>query len=356
MTTKLPVLRWGITGTGVISTWFVEDLLVKRKDAKALHMIQAIGAASSRSKAKSFADRYSLSDTKVYGSYKEVYDDPDVDIIHIGTPHSFHKNDCLQAIAAGKHVLNEKSFTLTTEEAKEVIAAAREKGVFLMEGMWTRFSPVTLAFHKLLHEYKIIGDVFRCFCEAGFHHPLFETFGPESRWRNPALGAGSLLDLGVYCVTWGLLALDPFHKSQPEITAVQTVTDGVDDSTTIILHYPQAKQQAILTSSTQSTTESGGVFARVYGNKGFIEVGGAAAPAPAYIDVTLFGQSGAKPTRHTFENPGRGFFWEADAIALDIAAGRKENATMPWSETIRVMEIMDEARRQGGARFPPDRW
>src|ERR1700761_1781610 len=138
----LPTLRWGIIATGLISSWFVEDLVLSRSDAKARHIIQAIGS-SSLEKGQSFAQKFipHLSPT-IYSSYAEVYADPSVDIVYIGTPHAFHARNCLDAIAAGKHVLCEKAFTLTAAEARRVLAAAADRGVFVMEAMWTRFYPL----------------------------------------------------------------------------------------------------------------------------------------------------------------------------------------------------------------------
>src|SRR6266536_5213674 len=113
MTSEIPTVRWGIIATGLISSWFVQDLVLSRKDAKANHKIQAIGS-SSLQKGKDFVKKYipNTSPT-VYGSYEEVYSDPQVDIVYIGTPHAFHKKNCLDGINAGKHILCEKAFTIT---------------------------------------------------------------------------------------------------------------------------------------------------------------------------------------------------------------------------------------------------
>src|SRR6201996_7144002 len=141
----LPTLRWGIIATGLISSWFVEDLVLERNDAKARHVIQAIGS-SSREKGEGFVKKYipSVSPT-VYDNYSDVYNDPNVDIVYIGTPHAFHKKNCLDAIAAGKHILCEKAFTITAKEAKQVLAVAEANGVFIMEAIWTRFNPLVLS-------------------------------------------------------------------------------------------------------------------------------------------------------------------------------------------------------------------
>jgi hypothetical protein len=112
----------------------VGDLVVSRADATAKHIIQAIGS-SEEEKSRAFVQKYG-GDTSpsIYGSYDAVYADPEVDIVYIGIPHSFHKDACLKAISHGKHVLCEKPFTLNTQEAQEVFHAAKKMGVFVMEG------------------------------------------------------------------------------------------------------------------------------------------------------------------------------------------------------------------------------
>ena len=290
---------------------------------------------------------------------------PDVDVIYIETPHAFHKQNCLDAIAAGKHVLCEKAFTITAKETQEVLTAAQEKGVFIMEAMWTRFYPLVLTLCRMLHEEKVIGDIRRTFCDFGLDMNM-SALGPESRLKNPALGAGSLLDIGIHSLTWGLLALDAGNgetAEEPKIVATQTLSHSIDIASSIVLHYPKSGRQGILTSTTEIKSDP--VFCRIEGTEGYITVEGLAASVPSSFTVYAKNAGSAtgdvegevklaKGKTHTFEKTGKGFYWEADAVALDIAAGRKESAIMPHAETLRVMEMLDEIRRQGGARFPQD--
>lgn len=139
---SIPHIRWGILGTGWISTMFLTDLLVTRPNAPAKHTIAAIGS-SSLEKGNAFVEKVwekapEKPRPQVYADYQGVYDDPNVDVVYVGTPHSLHKKNCLDAIAAGKHVLCEKPFTINAKETREIIDAAREKGVFVMEGMFSR--------------------------------------------------------------------------------------------------------------------------------------------------------------------------------------------------------------------------
>ncbi|KAF2251221.1 NAD(P)-binding protein [Trematosphaeria pertusa] len=353
---SLPTLRWGIIATGQISSWFVRDLSLSRPDAKARHTIAAIGS-SSQGKGEAFVKQWIpdvLPAPKVYAGYEQVYNHPDVDIIYIGTPHAFHKQNCLAAIAAGKHVLCEKAFTLNARDAKEVFAAAENKGVFVMEALWTRFFPLVQQLQRLVHEENVIGSVHRVFADLGLDQD-FASLGPDSRLRNPALGAGTLLDICIYSLTWGLLALDAKvgeEAEKPVIKAVQTLFDSIDVASTVVLYYPSTGRQAICTSTAMFKTPD--LFCRIEGTNGYITVEGVSASRPSAFTIYAKDEGTTEGKRYTVANPGFGLFWEADAIAHDIAAGRKESAVMPWAETIRVMEMMDEARRQGGARFPVD--
>lgn len=355
---ELPVLRWGIIGTGLISSWFVQDLVLPRRDAKARHVIQAIGSSSLK-KGEDFTNEHCprLSPA-IYGSYEEVYADPSVDIVYIGTPHAFHARNCKDAIAAGKHVLCEKAFAITAAEAREVFVLAQSQGVFVMEAMWTRFYPLMRKLQAVLHEEKAIGRVKRVFCDFSLDMNI-ESLGPDSRLKNPKLGAGTLLDIGIYSVTWGLLTLDAHVGDQaqkPNLIASQTLVSDIDVATALILSYSSGAQ-AILTSSSSFKTPND--FCRIEGTDGYITVHGPGASAPEMFVVHANNSSsdvegGVRKEKYEFDKPGRGFYWEADAVAIDIAEGRTENDIMPWAETIRVLQILDETRRQGGARFPQD--
>jgi predicted dehydrogenase len=353
-TPELPTLRWGIIATGLISSWFVSDLVLSRTDAKAKHIVQAIGS-SSLEKGKKFAEKYCpTASPKVYGSYEEVYRDPEVDAVYIGTPHAFHAANCLDAIAGGKHVLCEKAFTINAAEAKKVFDAAREKNVFVMEAMWTRFFPATHALREMLHQQKVIGQVHRMFCDFGLDMQI-PLRGPDSRLKNPKLGAGSILDIGVYSLTWGLLVADAeiAEKAQkPVVVASQVLSEGIDMATTAVLTYPSGAH-AITTSTMSFKTPR--EFCRIEGTEGYIVVEGKNTAVPEAFTVYLNKEeAGSVGKKYSFDKVGDGFYWEADAVAVDIAAERKENEIMPWAETMRVMEMMDEIRRQGGLRYPQD--
>lgn len=355
--TEKPTLRWGIVATGLISSWFVTDLTLPRDDASAHHIIQAIGS-SSLEKGKAFVTKH-LPNTSpaptVYGTYEGVYADPNVDIIYIGTPHAFHAQNCLDAIRRGKHVLCEKTFTLNAREAQLVFDAARQQGVFVMEAMWTRFFPLVKALQKLVHEDRAIGRVHRVFCDFAMDQHL-ETKGPDSRLKDLSLGASSLLDIGIYSLTWGIIGLEhPLGDApredpeKPSIVATSSLAEGVDVATSVILRYADGRQ-AIATSHSGTGIKTPSGFCRIEGSEGSIVVHGPAASVPDYFVL----QRDGKEEKFAFERKGKGFYWEADAVAEEVARGKKECGRMPWGETVRVMEMLDEIRRLCGVVFPQD--
>ena len=349
----------------MIASWFVEDLVLDRPDAKVKHIIQSIGT-SSLEKGQKFVKQYcSAQKPQLYDSYEQVYNDPNVDIVYIGTPHGYHYRDCLQAIAAGKNVLCEKAFTMNAKQAKEVFQAAKEKNVYVAEAMWLRHRPLYRKLHELLHQDKVIGDVTRVFSDFASEIDI-PSLPSTSRYRDLALGAGALLDIGIYSLTWLAVALEekgPLHTEMPRIVAAQTHEEGIEINTTAVLQYANGRQ-GTASCTTKTKGSPGRAFAVIYGTKGHIEVSGDAPSIPEYFTVwekhentgdpgkVLFDREHFQSKDYKFPVVGRGFVWEADNTALDVLAGRKESSIVPWAMTVHMMEIMDEIRHQGGTVYP----
>ena len=389
MADNVPTCRWGIITVGLISSWFVADLVAPRADAKAKHVIQAIGASSAQ-KANDFVKKYITdADTgsakhnpTIYSSYDEVYNDPNVDCVYIGSPHGLHYRDLKNAIAAGKNVLCEKAFVMNAREAREVFALAKEKNVYVAEAMWLRHRPLIRDIRAQLYDDKVIGDVFRTSCD--FRMQLdFSKLDSSSRHLNLELGAGSLLDIGIYSLTWAMLTLDPStpaegglkaeskgsgegqtSSEQPVIVATQSFepTAGIETSTAAVIKYPSTGRHGVITSTMNTRRGKGHHFATIEGTNAFIEVEGNAPSHPTKFTVypkwTGDGPGSKPEPLGSYEyplEPYQGFIYEADNAALDIAAGRKESAVMPWAETVRVMELMDSIRKQGGTVYPQDK-
>jgi predicted dehydrogenase len=308
----------------------------------------------------------------VYGTYDELYNDPKIDCIYVGSPHGFHYRDCMAAINAGKNVLCEKAFTINAREARSVFEAAKAKGVYVAEAMWLRHRPMIAEIRKQLYEDKVIGDVTRTNCNFHAHWDL-DALPETSRLKNLELGAGTLLDIGIYSLTWAILTLDPsttaaggtkaaaqsdVGSEKPKVIATQSFNGDVEVATSAILHYPSSGRQGVITSTGSSPRGGSHIFGTIEGTDGFIELEGNAPSHPTAFVVYPRWSEGTKPEGKRYEwslKPRQGFQFEADNTVLDLQAGRKESPIMPWSETIRVMEIMDEIRRQGGTKYPQDK-
>lgn len=289
--------------------------------------------------------------------------------MYVGTPHSFHRKNCLDAIAAGKHVLCEKAFAINAAEVKEIIEAAQKSDVYVAEAMWLRHRPLVAKLRDLIFEKKAIGDVFRTFSDFGMEVD-FANLQEGNRYKHIHLGAGTLLDIGLYALTWAFLTLDPGTPENSEMPTIQANqshnADGIEVSSSILLQYPSSGKQGIVTSSHVANSSSN-IFCTVEGTKGYIEVEGFASSFPSAFTVYPARGLGAKkwlPSEgrrydfgHAeFHRPDRGFAYEADNTALDLAAGRKQSTIMPLHESLRVMSITDEIRRQGKTKYPQDGW
>lgn len=194
-------VRWGILATGLIAETFTKDLLVdpKTRDVHDIeHTLVAAASSSSKSRAEEFLRNVSApSSAKGYGSYEELLRDENVDIVYIATPHSHHYQNALIALEAGKNVLCEKAFTVNAAQAKILVALAREKNLFLMEAVWTRYFPLSIYVRETIESGKI-GHVSRVFAENSMANDPEATWpNNQHRMVNPDLAGGALLDLGI---------------------------------------------------------------------------------------------------------------------------------------------------------------
>ncbi|KAJ3545824.1 hypothetical protein NM208_g2314 [Fusarium decemcellulare] len=307
---EFPTCRWGIVATGLISSWFVADLVIQRSDAKANHVVQAIGS-SSLEKGQDFAAKHCPNaEPTVYASYEQVYADQNVDCVYIGTPHAFHKKNCLDAISAGKNVLCEKPFTINAREATEVLDAARKKGVYVAEAMWLRHRPMVLELRKVLFEQQAIGDVVMMTSQYALPVDI-NSLPPTSRYKDPGLGAGSLLDVGIYPLTWAIISLEEQSSDTselPYITASQTHVGGVEVTTSVILKYSSTGRHGILNSTFLTQAAAPDTVCRIQGSSGFVDIIGKDASHPSSFIIYRRSSGGQfEPDKRDYPHPGQGF-------------------------------------------------
>ncbi len=320
--------KWGIIGLGSIAKQFATGL-------KAIEDAQLVAVGSrSLDKAKAFASEFGA--TTAYGSYEEVASDPIVDAIYIATPHSEHQAGAELCINAGKPTLVEKPFTINADQARKVIELARDKNVFLMEAMWTRFIPAMVKTRELIKS-GAIGNVQLIQADFGFAG----GFNPESRLFNPALGGGALLDVGVYPIS---LASSILGKPDRIGGFAKLGETGVDEVSTMMLGYPNGALAALTTAVRANTPQQ----AWIIGDSGTIHI-----HTPWWKPSSLTLRAKGKEDE-TFDLPlaGNGYNYEAVEVSECVAAGKTQSDVIPLDETLSIMETMDELRRQWGVKYP----
>ncbi|MCC8022722.1 MAG: Gfo/Idh/MocA family oxidoreductase, partial [Clostridiales bacterium] len=294
-------------------------------------------AIASRSLEKSSAMAEKFGFAHSYGSYEELVQDGDVDLIYIATPHSHHYDHAKLCLEHGKHVLCEKAFTANAAQAEELIALARERGLFLGEAMWTRFQPFVSKVQAVIADGEI-GRVRRV--EACFGSPLQRV----ERCTNPALAGGALLDIGIYPLTFAAVFLGTEIRS---IKSEAVLTEqGVDARSWIDLEMADGAT-AFLRSNMRRVMRNNGV---IYGTQG-------------RIDCSMFWmcQKFKVIPRHgksyTVKCPFEinGYEYEVRAAVRAIREGRQYCDEMPWEETLRMMRLMDGLRAEWGVVFPFER-
>lgn len=322
------VVQWGILGTGNIASTFARDLQLLG-DARTV----AVGSRSMDS-AQSFGDRFDI--PKRHASYDELVADPDVDVVYVATPHTGHHAAARTALAAGKHVLCEKSFTVNAGEADDLIALAGSRGLFLMEAMWTRFLPHMVRIRELLRS-EVLGEIRTVTAE---HGQIFAA-DPAHRMFDPALGGGALLDLGVYPVSLASMVLG----APDRVVAIADLTaTGVDAQTSVLLHHPGGAH-AVLTSTLEARAEN---RAGVVGTRGRLEIN------DTFYAPTSFTLTRGPGVVEHYREPriGQGMRYQASHVADCLRRGLTDSPIMPLAESRSIMATMDEVRRQVGVTYP----
>lgn len=350
------VIRWGILGTGTVAIQFIEGL-----QSVADAQLWAIGSRT-LDKAQKLANIFRA--PKAYGSYEELVQDPNIDVVYIATPQTRHKADSILCLNAGKAVLCEKPFTVTSQEAREVMAVAEQQRVFCMEAMWMRFMPLIQKVRQLIQSDEI-GEI--QLLTAGFGYPT--EFDPQNRFFNPELGGGALLDRGVYPLSLAFFLLGKPSQISGNPCIGKT---GVDDQSAMVLSYENGAM-AVLHSTLRSYSSN---EALIVGTRGKITI---KEPfyKPENIIVTRFSDKPVVVTskKTTFDTgwkrsvinqlkqnqllklliklrkeksksinqglSGNGYNYEATEVVKCLQVGKLESDLMPLSETIEIMEAME---------------
>ncbi|CAI5790705.1 trans-1,2-dihydrobenzene-1,2-diol dehydrogenase-like [Podarcis lilfordi] len=329
--------RWGICSAGKIS----HDFLVALKTLPPEdHKVVAI-ASRELSRAQEYAKNHSI--PKAYGSYAELAQDPDVDVVYVGVVHPHHLPATLLFIQAGKNVLCEKPLGMNAAEVKKMVQAAREKEVFLMEACWTRFFPALEKIRSLLHQ-RTVGDVL--VVQAEFGVPILTV----PRVVKKDLGGGALLDIGIYCVQLACMVFDGEKPESIVASGFLHETD-VDKTASIILNY-SGQRQAVLTYTMMTWMPN---KASITGTKGIIEI-----PGPFWCpgELVVNGQKEEFPLPHPSQKlyfiNSTGLRYEAEHVRQCLLQGLKESPIMSHGDSELLHSILDEIRRQLGVSYPQD--
>lgn len=324
-------IRWGILGAGGIASAFTENLLTEGL------AVQAVGARDG-GKAQAFADRFGL--PSAHGGYDALVADPEVDAVYVATTHNFHLEHALLAIEAGKAVLVEKPVTVTAAEAQRLADAARSAGVFAMEAMWTRFLP-SMNFVKKQIARGAIGQV----RAVDSQHCQALNPDPKGRLHNPDLAGGALLDLGVYNVSF---ALDLLGAPSEVVGRGTLAGTGVDAETAMVLSHEGDAQSTAYT----SMVAAGPNGATVVGTEGYLVL------EPTFYNWTTVHLYAKQDRRlvETFQpqRASRGMHFQALELERCVREGMTESPRHSLDDSIAVMSVLDELRRQVGARLPQD--
>ncbi|TWX40206.1 Gfo/Idh/MocA family oxidoreductase [Frigoribacterium sp. ACAM 257] len=322
-------IRWGILGAGGIADTFVNDLTT------AGITVAAVGSRDA-DKARRFVDDHGIA--TAHGSYDDLVADPEVDAVYVATPHVFHEQNALLAIRAGKHVLVEKPFTVTADEAGRVLTAAREAGVVALEAMWTRYLPQQVRLREVVRS-GVIGEP-RLLTAA--HMQSLPT-DPRHRLNDPALGGGALLDLGVYPVSFAHDLLGPVGA----VAATAVLSDqGVDVRTGITLRHENGATSNLFC----ALDTAGRNDAVLHGSAGRIEIDHTFYAPGGFTVVDAGGE--VVERFDSDEGDLRGMHHQALELARLVEAGDLESPALTSDGIVAVMATMDEVRRQVGVHYP----
>ena len=325
---------WGFLATGKIARTVARDLALV--DGARL---AAVGSRTADS-AGAFATEHGDGATRAHGSYEALVADPDVEVVYVASPHAMHLEHARMAFEAGKHVMCEKPLTTTVAEAEEMVALAAQHDLFLMEAMWTACHPVVRAVAAGLREGRF-GTPRHLHAELGF----VVDAPPEDRMNDPALGAGALLDMGVYPLTVAHLLLGEAES----LAATATLSErGIDLDIAIAGRYPGGALATMNASMTSWSSRA----ASIATDRGRLDLADFHHPTSAtwtpYDDGAASAAeqvAGAEPVI------GVGYGNELAEVSRCLRAGLRESPLVPHAQTLTIMRQMEAVLASVGVSY-----
>lgn len=323
-------IRWGIIGSGNIAEEFADDF----KFVEGYNNTVTSVLANEFQHAKEFAEKYHTNHYFDKDHLEDFFKIP-IDCVYVATPHTSHACYTLEALKRKIPVLCEKPFAINTKEVNDMIALSKANNTFLMEGMWIRFLP------SIKHVVEVvsrgaIGNIISINANLSYKAPKDD----DNRYFNPDLGGGSLLDMGIYPVYLSYLLLGKPTRVQ----AFARLTDEkIDECCTAILSYNES-QYAVIESSIITSTD---ITAKIYGEEGSITILKPWNEKPEAIIV----EGNKYPHKKTFGWQGHGFQYEIEEVCNCIANKKSSSDLYTFSNSLDLMSIMDEIRRQVGIEY-----
>lgn len=320
--------KWGILAPGKMSAKFTRAL--KMLDNAELY---AVGSRDLE-RATLFASDYGFQN--YYGSYEELVADPELEIVYIASPHSFHYEHTMLCLRNGKHVICEKAFALNAKEVKEMINEAKKRNLFLMEALWPPFQP----FYKKAHEIIKSGILGKVNYLDGYFS-FIPPFDPNDRKFNLTLGGGSLMDIGIYPVIDALTFMGVPEEIKAAAVFGQT---GSEESLSVIFTYPDGKMASLYSSFRTSI----GIGCEIYCEKGNLTV----SRGRDMNQRVILSLHGKEKEEFVFSPPALGYHWEAEEVMKCLDEGRRESPAVPLSFSLNLIKTLDGIRKVAGIVFP----
>jgi predicted dehydrogenase len=323
--------RWGIIGCGLIAPKFFQCL---EKTGEG-HVVAA--ASKSMRRAKRLQKKQGI--PQVYGSYDEMLHSEKLDAVYIANTHAEHAAAAKLCLGYGLPVLIEKAFTRNAQEAEELITLAREKKLFCMEAMWTRFNPSTAKVRELIRDGAIgeVRDLRAAFCVK--MNPLSPKMAPWNRMYSPRLAGGALLDIGVYPIAYARMVFG--QPPERLSSSAKMVWTGVDTTSEYAFDYSGGRRAELIASFREDRPRE----AVITGTKGTIRI-----PHFSGADQVIVTGFGHAP--ETIQCEPNGFEYEIRETHRCLREGLTESPAMPLDETLETMRTMDALRAQWGMRYP----
>lgn len=362
--------RWAALSLSSIATVFLPDLL-RQEDTEFLHELWCVSTTGTEERARKLLEGLKIPRhdvVKIYNSWEQMLKEAEFDVVYISTPSALHYGHTVAALEARRNVLVEKPATLNKKQFERCVELTKQNGVVLMEGLWTRYLPATKYFlEELLPQ---LGTIRRVYSEWSF--PIVHDEMPESsRFLDKSVGAGSLIDMGCYALTWVDLAFNGL-KADSETKVVYShylpVPDrpeDIDDITTTVLTNKNAT--AVVTTSMTlpgsskcafymrfSATKPGNAV-RIEGSRGYVAI-----PFPTLrpeeLHVQWYGSDvvNADGTERDEvikkEVKGWGLWYQGDVIAKAVRGGEK-GVVIGEEGSLRVLDWLDQARGLAGVKY-----